>query len=67
MYTTPSVMGSAHVNRMCGYVGDVLAMIQSMCGLLCDFHVIETENVKIFYSCCPNLNHLFQDFKERCY
>ena len=27
MYRTPSVMGSAHVNRMCGYVGDVLAML----------------------------------------
>ena len=26
MCRTPSVMGSAHVNRMCGYVGDVLAM-----------------------------------------
>ena len=29
MYRTPSVMGSAHVNRMCGYVGDVLAMLAS--------------------------------------
>ena len=28
MYMTPSVMGSAHVNRMCGYVGDVLAMLK---------------------------------------
>ena len=36
MYRTPSVMGSAHVNRMCGYVGDVLAMdyfFQSFCNI----------------------------------
>ena len=37
IYRTPSVMGSAHVNRMCGYVGDVLAMMFLLGDLNCDF------------------------------
>ena len=44
MYRTPSVMGSAHVNRMCGYVGDVLAMTGCIFGRIESPSILHSKN-----------------------
>ena len=40
-------MGSAHVNRMCGYVGDVLAMLMVFSDDFLHFLRIKKKNCRI--------------------